>query len=104
MSSEYTPWGPAQSKDMIVDGITFYSTASHGGFKVDEELLQTMPEKARKGFAGYGWFEEDCDAAVVIYYFPQHFSEEQVQSAHDTIKSYDKLDGYYTKTFGLTLA
>lgn len=101
--TEYTPWGFTNHFTKLTEGITWYDTPSHGGYKVDEFLLQTMPEKARIGFAGYGWYEEDCDAAVVIHYFPQHFTKEQVKIARELIASYDKLDGYYTKTFGLIL-
>ncbi len=29
-----TPWGKAQTTEVLAEGIVFYSTASHGGFKL----------------------------------------------------------------------
>ena len=32
-----TPWGNAQTTHVHAEDIVFYSTASHGGFKLDRE-------------------------------------------------------------------
>lgn len=74
-----TPWGPAQEVTEIAPGITFYSTASHGGFYLSLERNAKVPKKVQQqtflqqGLAG--WYEEDCDAEIVIQTFPEYFTE-----------------------------
>jgi len=65
--STSTPWGAAQTADRYQKGITFYTTSSHGGFKVCATLNVQIPEYMRD--AG-GWYEEDCDWSVVATIFP----------------------------------
>lgn len=67
-----TPWGKADDKDVIADGIVFYSTPSHGGFKVNTKQNQAIPEAFRNAD---GWYEEDCEALKVIYSFPWLFQQ-----------------------------
>jgi hypothetical protein len=82
-----TPWGPAESAKAYGDGITFYSTASHGGFFVRPDLLDRIPsEWVQYGAqwshgAGKGWFEEDCAWAAVALCFPERFSAEALEIA-----------------------
>jgi hypothetical protein len=58
-----TPWGKAQSRDIISDeGIEFYSTAGHGGYKVSAQLNRLIPKVFR---AAGGWYEEDCAWSIV---------------------------------------
>src|SRR5207248_2595464 len=69
--STSTPWGLSQTTTRHAPGITFYSTASHGGFHLSAgRLAQVHP--AMRELSGYpaGWFEEDCDWAVVGLHFP----------------------------------
>lgn len=33
----YTPWGKADYEKVYAEGIVFYGTPSHGGFKLDRE-------------------------------------------------------------------
>jgi hypothetical protein len=68
----YTPWGQAQQIEHIAEGIDFYTTASHGGYKISAERKKTMPEpyRSHKTFAGGLWYEEDCDWAVIALSFP----------------------------------
>lgn len=73
----YTPWGKADYSRSVVRGITFYSTSSHGGVFVTENAARKYLRKSalesefvrgaydRKA-NGY-WFEEDCDATIVIF-------------------------------------
>lgn len=73
-----TPWGQSDFVDVIAPGITFYGTSSHGGFLLSPERLAEMPACLRKRSTGYcpaNWFEEDCEAALVILAFPQFFPE-----------------------------
>lgn len=86
-----TPWGMAQRKTEYADGITFYSTSSHGGFKVSAKRFAEMPERIRAvgTFAGDpGWFEEDCDWALVAVAFPQYFSGYEHFQAVKTLENY----------------
>ena len=92
----YTPWGEAQDIDTIADGITWVSTASHGGFIISAERRAAMPKSLREfeTFAGGNNYEEDCDAAIVIAAFPEHFSAAQVARA---VSSIDAGEGRYFK-------
>jgi hypothetical protein len=72
-----TPWGQAQQRTKIADGIWSASCAGHGGIWISEERRAAMPDVLRdfKTFAGFDWFEEDQDWAVVALAFPEHFNE-----------------------------
>ena len=61
-----TPWGDG-SGYVIAPGITLLSTDSHGGIHVSDARLAEMPDTIRNldPFAGSGWYEEDCDWALV---------------------------------------
>ena len=60
-----TPWGTAQEKNVIFEGVTFYSTAGHGGIKVLKELNKKIPAEFRNKS---GWYEEDCEALIPAYF------------------------------------
>lgn len=78
-----TPWGSAQTEEQLAPGITQVSTAGHGGIHVAATLNRQIHKVWRQ--AG-GWYEEDCDWALVALTFPQHFSEKHVTYAHDSAK------------------
>ena len=92
----YTSWGKAQNIDTVAEGITWVSTASHGGFIISAERRAAMPRSLREfaTFAGGNAYEEDCDAAIIIAAFPQHFTAKQVASAVSII---DAGEGRYFK-------
>lgn len=83
-----TPWGPSQNQKQIAEGIVSYSTASHGGFGLSQVRLAEMPPDLRafQPWAGEGWYEEDCDWAVVCLAFPQFFDEVQYYFAIQALK------------------
>lgn len=85
-----TPWGPADHVRTIAEGITRYYTASHGGFGLSAERVAQMPEKYRsiKTWAGDGWYEEDCDSALVVLSFPEYFDEENREIAEITFQRF----------------
>ncbi len=94
-----TPWGKANYKKPIVPGITFYGTPSHGGIKVKAKINHRIPEYIRKED---GWYEEDCDWAIVTFIFPQFFSwEERSQAKHTFMNwypdEYEKFTGEILK-------
>lgn len=94
-----TPWGKAQTTDVLAEGIVFYSTASHGGFKLDRTRNALVhPAWRDRG----GWYEEDCEAAKVIVTFPSLFSEKTVEAAHRTLKNW--FPDAYERIYRVTLA
>lgn len=91
-----TPWGRAQ--EIITynnkEGIRFISTAGHGGIKLDRKTNPKVHASwRRKG----GWYEEDCEWAIVALTFPEMFTEEEIESAHTICKNYFP-DEYTTAT------
>lgn len=70
-----TPWGVADYIEEPADGITYYGTASHGGYHLSAERLAQVPAKWRTFAArwshGWGpsWFEQDVAAAAVLVTF-----------------------------------
>ena len=87
-----TPWGKSEYKTEICKGITVYSTASHGGFKVINEILPVMPKQY---INGDGWYEEDCESCKVVLAFPHLFEERQRDHAKKTWEFWFKDDGTY---------
>jgi hypothetical protein len=85
-----TPWGHAQSQKTVAAGIVRYETASHGGYELSHARLAEMPADLRafKPWAGEGWYEEDCDWAVICLAFPQHFDEVNFHFAVKTLQGY----------------
>lgn len=73
-----TPWGKADTATEHAEGVTFYSTPSHGGFRLTGAAAERVPEEIRANlFAGRDWYEEDCDAAHVVRYLPELFTDEE---------------------------
>lgn len=83
-----TPWGPVQHADQVAPGITFYSTAGHGGYHLSRHrhaaLAKLFPDF--RTFAGGPWYEEDEDYAVVVLAFHEHFTAEQLRGAAGTVR------------------
>lgn len=78
-----TPWGTADDRHVIAEGIVFYSTPSHGGIRLSDDRLAEMPAELKdfRPWAGLPWFEEDADCNVVVLAFPEFFTPSQVASA-----------------------
>jgi hypothetical protein len=66
-----TPWGSAQHGYNIARGVTWYSTASHGGLKVAPGVAKKFLSKAaiRAGdiWGGAYWYEEDVAWNIPFY-------------------------------------
>lgn len=97
---EHSPWGTVQTveKPRLADGsalVQFVSTPSHGGYYVNEAARRMMPyEVAHEGtFAGEGWYEEDCDWALVAVGLPHLFNDYEVRSAVRAIQKNDYFKG-----------
>jgi hypothetical protein len=95
--STSTPWGRSDSQQAYAPGITFYSTPSHGGFKLDTERNAKVPDYMQASTINQqgrqGWYEQDCDWAIVAIVFPDAFSDEQREHARQTLRRW-KPDAY----------
>lgn len=80
----HTPWGEADSSRQIAVGIMEYTTPSHGGLHVSPSRLRQMPEPYR---LWGGWYEEDCEWAMVAVSFPEFFSPHAVETALQMVKN-----------------
>ncbi len=80
-----TPWGISQSATIYAEGVTCYSTAGHGGFKLSAARNRKVDPVLRvKG----GWYEEDADWAIVAISFPDLFTAFERRHAEKTVKDH----------------
>jgi len=99
-----TPWGKPDDSEEYEPGITWYSTPSHGGFKLDRAHNAQVPDYMRR--AG-GWYEEDCDWAIVATVFPNAFLEHDkdpaktFETARRTLRNW--LPDAYERFYGVEL-
>ncbi|MGV1832746.1 DUF7007 domain-containing protein [Agrobacterium vitis] len=80
-----TPWGMAQVSRRYADGIVLHSTASHGGFHLDENANGTVHAHYRNDTEFY---EEDCEWAKVAHAFPDLFTTYERRLADRTLRDY----------------
>ncbi|OCI32873.1 DUF7007 domain-containing protein [Oerskovia enterophila] len=66
-----TPWGPVQHLVHVADGIVEVGTGSHGGMKLSPQRNQQVPTALR---TSSGWYEEDCEAQIVLMTFPDEYA------------------------------
>lgn len=81
----YTPWGKADYEKVYAEGIVFYGTPSHGGFKLDRERNAKVHPALRERD---GFYEEDCAWAKVAFTFPDVFSEKDREAVIRTLKEW----------------
>jgi len=84
-----TPWGIADFATSFGPGVTFYTTPSHGGFFV--ATPDAMPESLRKRsdrYCGFQWYEEDCEAALVVVAHPELFTPDERVRALGCVKAF----------------
>ena len=78
-----TPWGPSQTSTTLGAGVVQVTTAGHGGIHLDSRRnAEVHTGWCRKD----GWYEEDCDWAIVALSFPDLFPADHVVMAHTTAK------------------
>jgi hypothetical protein len=65
-----SPWGTVDDHVVIAPGIISVSTPSHGGIKLDRARNAKVHTAFRT--AG-GWYEEDCEANIAVFTFPDEF-------------------------------
>lgn len=87
-----TPWGPAQDMHEIALGLYLVETPSHGGYFLEQEINDLVPHALREStFCGNGfsgWYEEDCDWAIVVVCFPEFFSSKKYNEALNIMEAH----------------
>ena len=78
-----TPWGAADTETVFTPDIALYLTPSHGGIKVSDTLNGLVPQSMRRND---GWYEEDCNWAIVVVAFPRLFSLSRLKAAVKTMQ------------------
>lgn len=66
-----TPWGQADYAYTYGAGVILYNTPGHGGFHLSATRNAVVHEAWRRAS---GWYEEDCEANIVVLTFPELFS------------------------------
>jgi len=80
-----SPWGVVDEASSRAVGITDVGTPGHGGVKLSAERNRAVhPAWRRPG----GWYEEDCEWAIVAMTFPECYSPEHAAFAKQTARSY----------------
>ncbi len=82
-SDRWSPWGASQGGSVYAEGVVFHVTASHGGFNLDDAHNAAMPAALR---IESGWYEEDCDWAMVAFGFPELFTAYERRIAEKTLR------------------
>lgn len=82
-SDRWSPWGASQGGAVYAEGVVFHVTASHGGFNLDDARNTAMPAALR---IESGWYEEDCDWAMVAFGFPELFTTYERRIAEKTLR------------------
>lgn len=85
-TNSVTPWGMAQISQFYGEGVISHSTASHGGFHLDEER-NTFVHPAYRNASG--WYEEDSDWSKVAATFPRLFTDYERKSADQILRDWD---------------
>lgn len=84
-SGDASPWGRIDHAKVLAPGIVSVSTQSHGGIHLDTERNDAMPAVFRKP---NGWYEEDCDWAMVALVYPQAFDEKARAAAPRSVMTW----------------
>ena len=66
-------WGEVETAEKHAEGVYFLTTPGHGGYYLTPEQNAKIPLEFREAtFMGNGmngWYEEDCDAAIIHEFF-----------------------------------
>ena len=77
-----TPWGVADTAEHIGLGVYLVTTPSHGGYYLPPAVNARVPAHWQaitwnNGQGREGWYEEDCDWALVALAVPELFIPEE---------------------------
>ena len=78
----FTPWGSADFVESLAPGITSVATSSHGGIHLDPMRNAMVALVWRNP---NGWYEEDCEASIVLVTFPDVAPEVSREKLHDSL-------------------
>ncbi|WP_313606822.1 DUF7007 domain-containing protein [Rhizobium sp.] len=93
-----TPWGESQLAMIYAEGIVSHSTSGHGGFHLSSDRNSLVDASVRS--AG-GWYEEDCEWAIVALTFPDMFTGYERRCADKIAK--DTFPAFWEKLHGRQL-
>lgn len=82
---DHTPWGSSQGATWFADGIICHSTASHGGFELAAYRNAQIPIARR---SASGFYEEDCEWAIVAVTFTGFFTDREQRLADQTMRDW----------------
>ena len=81
VSKEETPgWGDIEEVTEITPGVRWISASRHGGFKLDDEANNRLPNALRNRG---GWYEEDVEWTKVVLWHPEAFARALCSQALD---------------------
>lgn len=83
-----SPWGGVDHGDHLGDGMFSVSTPSHGGILVPTKLNNLIPEIFRitNNLTKTGWYEEDSDCAIPMFFLPTYFTEDSKERARKSLR------------------
>ena len=98
---ENTPWGASQGEEHIADGVTAYTTASHGGLRIEGPAFERLPATFKEVMflkpnedIKLAWAEEDCDMPIALTLLGIHLPwtplEKERRLAIQICKAFDK--------------
>lgn len=90
-----SPWGGVDSAKEYGPGVWSVSTPSHGGFRLSSERNAAVADYWR---SADGWYEEDCDWAIVCATWPELFEPLWRQQADVTLRNWypDAYEQHYS--------
>ena len=101
-----TPWGSSDSEKQFERGLTWVGTPSHGGFLVGKAYARKhlSPAAIAEGspFGQCLAFEEDCDAAIVLYELPASREGFSNVTDADLLESLSRWHPKYLAARGIT--
>jgi len=97
--SASTPWGVSQLATIYAEGIVSHSTSGHGGFQLSPDRNSRIDASVRR--AG-GWYEEDCEWAIVALTFPDLFTGYERRCADEAARN--TFPDYWEKLRGRQLS
>lgn len=97
--STSTPWGGSRLATIYAEGVISHSTSGHGGFHLSPDRNLQVDASVR---SSGGWYEEDCEWAIVALTFPDLFTGYEQRCADDTARN--TFPNYWEKLRGRRLS
>ncbi|SEI19455.1 hypothetical protein SAMN05216228_104624 [Rhizobium tibeticum] len=97
--SASTPWGGSQLATIYAEGVVSHSTSGHGGFHLSPDRNLQVDASVR---SASGWYEEDCEWAIVALTFPTLFTRYECRCANEAARN--TFPDYWEKLRGRQLS